>query len=189
MGLPTCQTRRCIIHITWQILLELLHLRNAVWAVKALFCMSGSGWGEGVRSPPPPLNHKHIAFLNNIGPDLLKTCNCAKPAFNVRPSSARRRNAILMAFLWRAHDGPLKVAFGPSPFISVKTGYLWRNFLDPRMFSCKFSEYQMVGAANQNLLRILWSLLSMVLFFFSQSKRNFFCLRMLFFLFLFSDVT
>ena len=35
-------------------------------------------------------------------------------AFNVRPSSARQRNAILMAFRWSADDGSLLVAFGLS---------------------------------------------------------------------------
>ena len=29
--------------------------------------------GQGVRTPPPPLeNHKNIGFLGNAGPDLLK---------------------------------------------------------------------------------------------------------------------
>ena len=42
-----------------------------------------------------PLNHK-----------------AANPAFNVGPSSARQRNAIKMAFRWRAVDGPLIVVFG-----------------------------------------------------------------------------
>ena len=35
-----------------------------------------------------------------------------KPTFNVGPSSARQRNAIGMAFRWRADDGPLSVVFG-----------------------------------------------------------------------------
>ena len=37
-----------------------------------------------------------------------------EPAFNVRPSSARQRNAILMAFRWRADDGSLIVVFESS---------------------------------------------------------------------------
>ena len=35
---------------------------------------------------------KNIGFLSNIGPDYLKA---SKPAFNIEPSSARQRNAIL----------------------------------------------------------------------------------------------
>ena len=34
------------------------------------------------------------------------------PAFNVWPPSARQRNAIQMAFRWRADDGPFIVVFG-----------------------------------------------------------------------------
>ena len=45
--------------------------------------------------PPPPLkNYKHIGFLSNTGPDPMKNHKATKPAFNVRPSSARQRNAI-----------------------------------------------------------------------------------------------
>ena len=40
--------------------------------------------------------------------------NATKPALNVRPSSARQRNAILMAFRWRADDGWFLVVFGTS---------------------------------------------------------------------------
>ena len=53
-------------------------------------------------------NHKkNIGFLSNTGPDPLKNHKATNPAFNVGPSSARQRNAILMAFRWRADDGPL----------------------------------------------------------------------------------
>ena len=53
-------------------------------------------WGEGggvqgVRTPPP---EKNIGFLSNTGPDPLKNHKATKPAFNVVPSSARKRNTI-----------------------------------------------------------------------------------------------
>ena len=54
----------------------------------------------------------------NAGPDPLKNHKDTNPAFNVRPSSACQRNAISMAFRWRADDGPLIVVSGfflPSP--------------------------------------------------------------------------
>ena len=58
--------------------------------------------GEGAEGqdppPPPPKNHKNIGFLSNVGPDLLKNYNFAKPAFNIGPSSA--------------DDGLLLVVFG-----------------------------------------------------------------------------
>ena len=44
--------------------------------------------GEG----DPHENKKNIEFLSNIGPDFLRA---TKPAFNIEPSSARQRNAIL----------------------------------------------------------------------------------------------
>ena len=56
----------------------------------------------------PLENRKVIDFLSYIRPFPLKNC---------RPSSARRRSAInLMAFRWRADNGPLKVLFGSSHF-------------------------------------------------------------------------
>ena len=54
--------------------------------------------------PPPLKNHKNIVFLSNSGPDPLKNHKATEPAFNVRPSSARQLNAILMVFRWRADD-------------------------------------------------------------------------------------
>ena len=59
-------------------------------------------------------NHKNIGFLSNTGPDPLKNCKAAKPAYNVGQSSARLRNAIKMASCWRADDGPFIVIFGSS---------------------------------------------------------------------------
>ena len=77
--------------------------------------------GGGGRGPDPPLkNHKNIGFLSNSGPDPQKNFEATEPAFNVGPSSARQRNAILMAFRWRADDGPLIVVFGSSHHSSSK---------------------------------------------------------------------
>ena len=51
--------------------------------------------GGGDRGSGPPLkNHKTLGFLSNTGPDPLKNHKATKPAFNVRPLSARQRNAI-----------------------------------------------------------------------------------------------
>ena len=81
--------------------------------------MGGKGSG-------PPKNHKNIGFLSNIGPDPLKYHKATKTTFNVGPSSALQRNAILMAFRWHAADGPLIVVFGSSLphqlFKNVKVG-------------------------------------------------------------------
>ena len=53
-------------------------------------------------------------FLCNTGPDPLKKRKATKPAFNVGPSSARQRNAILMVFRWQADDGHFIAVFGSS---------------------------------------------------------------------------
>ena len=75
----------------------------------------GGGGGRGSGHPSPPLeNLKYIGFLNNIGSDPLKNHQATRPAFNVGPSSARKRRAITMAFLGRADDGPLIVVFESS---------------------------------------------------------------------------
>ena len=73
--------------------------------------------GQGVWTPPPALkNHKNKEFLSNSGQDPLKIKikKASKPAFNAGPSSARKGNAISMAFRWRASGGPLVVVFGPA---------------------------------------------------------------------------
>ena len=75
--------------------------------------------GTGVRTPLPE-NHKHILFPSNTGPDPLKNHKATKPAFNVGPSSACKRNAIEMTFRWRADGGPHIVVFG-SPLQLKKT--------------------------------------------------------------------
>ena len=70
--------------------------------------------GGGRRSVPPPEKSQKIGFLSNTDPDSLKDHKATKPEFNVGPSSARQRNAIKMAFRWRADDGPPLVVFGSS---------------------------------------------------------------------------
>ena len=68
--------------------------------------------GAGDPDPPPPLkNHKNIGFLGTA-PDPLKNYKATKPAFNVGPTTARQRNAILITFRWRADEGPLIVVLG-----------------------------------------------------------------------------
>ena len=79
-----------------------------------------SSWGVHPPPPPPQKNHKNIGFLRNSGPDLLKNHEATEPVFNVGPSSARQRNAIEMAFRWRADDSPLKVVFRSSHPSSTK---------------------------------------------------------------------
>ena len=54
--------------------------------------MYGSRGGTG--GPDPLENYKYIGFLSNTGLDPLKNHKAIKPAFNVGPSSARKRNAI-----------------------------------------------------------------------------------------------
>ena len=79
---------------------ELTYLKNNNCSCADL--IGGTG-GSGPLSPPPTrMNvHKAIGFLS-IGPDSLKTTN-------VWLSSARQRNAILMAFRSRTDYGPLLV--------------------------------------------------------------------------------
>ena len=73
--------------------------------------MRGSRGGDrGSRSPLE--SHKNIGFLINTVPDPLKNHKATKPAFNLGPSPACQRNAILMAFCWWASDVPLFVVFG-----------------------------------------------------------------------------
>ena len=75
--------------------------------------MRGSRGGQRVRTPLK--NHKnYIGFVRNTGPDPLTNHKASKPAFNVRPLSAHQRNAIQMAFRWRADDGPLIVYLDPT---------------------------------------------------------------------------
>ena len=73
-----------------------------------------AGGGAGGTDPPPLKNHKNIGLLSNIDPDPLKNSKATKPALNVGPSLACQRNAIKMAFRWRADECPLLVVFGSS---------------------------------------------------------------------------
>ena len=77
---------------------------------------TGMGWsrrggGRGSGPPPPLKNHKNIGFLCNTGPDPRTNCKATKPAFYVGPASARHRNAISMAFRWRAVGCPFMAVF------------------------------------------------------------------------------
>ena len=67
---------------------------------------------KGVRTPCEIT--KKIGFLCNAGPNPLKKHKATKPTFNVWPSSVRQRNAISMAFRWRAVDGPFIAVFRSS---------------------------------------------------------------------------
>ena len=69
--------------------------------------------GRGSGTPPPLKKQKAIGFLSNTDPDTLKNHKATQPTLNVGSSSARERNAILMAIRSRAHDDPLLVYFGP----------------------------------------------------------------------------
>ena len=80
--------------------------------IRRLHGRTQRGGGQGVRIHLK--NHKNIVFFSNTGPDILKNHKTTKPAFNVGPTSARQRNAIKMAFRWRANDDPLLVLFGSS---------------------------------------------------------------------------
>ena len=107
--------------------------------------MANIDWHVGIQkgdrgSGPTLKNYKIIGFPSNTGPDPLKNHKATKPAFNVGPSSARQRNAILMAFRWQADDGPFIAVFGsymPSSTKKKKCYQIWtpviQNFLDLRM--------------------------------------------------------
>ena len=77
--------------------------------------MGGSRGGGDRGSGPPLKNHKNKGFLSNTGPEPLKNHKATNPASNVRQLSASQRNAIQMAFRWRANDGPQIAVFGSSP--------------------------------------------------------------------------
>ena len=54
--------------------------------------------------PPPPKSHKHIGFLSNTGPDLLKNDKATKPAM-----LGHRWHASETPFKWRFAGGPMMV--------------------------------------------------------------------------------
>ena len=82
-----------------------------------IICADTERVGGYRESGPPPENHTAIRFFSNTGPDPLQNHKAAKPAFKVGPSLARQRNAISMAFRWRANDqwrfagGPMMARF------------------------------------------------------------------------------
>ena len=87
--------------------------------------MHGSRGGRqgGLEHPPPLENYKAIGFLSNTGSDPLENHKATKPAINVGPLSAHQGKNALMAFRWRANDGPFLVVFGSSlPSLTKKTG-------------------------------------------------------------------
>ena len=98
--------------------------------------------GDRGSGPPPPTPEKsqkyRISWQYWTGsPEILKT---TKPAFNVGPSLARLRNAILAdlrVFRLRADDGPLLVIFGISlpqkPLSEFGSRSDW-NGIQERMF-------------------------------------------------------
>ena len=61
-----------------------------------LFHLQGRIQRGGRGSENPLKNHKNIGFHSNIGPDLLKNHKTTDKAVNIRPPSARQRNAISM---------------------------------------------------------------------------------------------
>ena len=71
-------------------------------------------WEQGARIPLE--NHLAKGFLNDNGTDPLKSQNYqdTNVASSVGSSSARQRNAIQMAFRWRANYGALLMVFGSS---------------------------------------------------------------------------
>ena len=60
------------------------------------------GWGAGVPDPPPPEKSQKIGFMSNTGLDPIKNHNTTKPAFKLRPSSARQRNTYFAGGLMMA---------------------------------------------------------------------------------------
>ena len=64
--------------------------------------MGGSRWGTGGPDPSFLKNHKNTGFVSNTGLNPMekhKATKHAKLAFNVRPLSARQRNATLNGVL------------------------------------------------------------------------------------------
>ena len=94
--------------------------QHALSSLARKACMGGS---RGGTLGSPPEKSQNIGFLCNTGPDPLKIHKATKPAFNVGPSSARQRNAMSMAFRWRACDGPIKNVFGSSIPFQLKKHY------------------------------------------------------------------
>ena len=74
-----------------------------------------------VRTPPPLKNHKNIGLSSNTGPDPLKNRSC-EASIQCGAFIVMQAKGHLMAFRWRADDGPLKVGLRSSlPSSTLKT--------------------------------------------------------------------
>ena len=96
------------------------------------------GWiqregGRGFGPPPPLKNHKKYRVTLQYWSGSHENHKATKPAFNVEASPARKRNAISMAFRWRADGDPIKAIFGSSIPHQLKKSYQIWTLLDPRM--------------------------------------------------------
>ena len=93
---------------------------------------------EGDRGVWTPLkNQENIAFLSNTGLDPLKNHKATK----LGSSSVCQRNAISMAFRWRADDGQIKAEFGSSiPPSTKKKTKLSESFMSTDFSKLTFSK-------------------------------------------------
>ena len=74
---------------------------------------------ESEPPPPPPPPIKNIGFLSNTGPYPLKKAQSYQASTQCWAIIGPPAKRHLMAFLWRADDGPLLVPIGSS-FLSSK---------------------------------------------------------------------
>ena len=82
------------------------------------YSMCGSrGGGQGVRTPLK--NHKNIGFSSNTGPDSLKN-RSYQASIQCWANIGTPVKRHLMAFRWRADDGPLKGVLGSPTLINLK---------------------------------------------------------------------
>ena len=73
--------------------------------------MCGSREGTGGPDPPPPGKHKIIGLLSNSGPDPLKIAKLLSQHSMLGHHQHASEKPFIMAFHWRADDGPLKMLF------------------------------------------------------------------------------
>ena len=107
--------------------------------------MRGSRGGGGTGDTDPP--EKSQTFGVSGSP---RNHKATKPAFNIGPAPAHQRNAIKMAFHWRADDGPLIVVFGSSlPSSPNKKNQSWTPPLT------KLSGSAHVGVSGYNFKRCI----------------------------------
>ena len=88
------------------------------------------GSREGGGGPNPFENHNNIGLFGNIGPDPLKNCSyqASIRCLAIIGTPAKRH---LMAFRWRADNGPLIVVLGsslPSSTNKTKKRKRWQNW-------------------------------------------------------------